>query len=220
MKTRGVVFESEMPMVEPGAATLYDMSRYRSHGAITGAVWVRLPSGLWVLDYDSGIPSYVTIPAAACPQLNFTAGDFSIVARIYIDSLAITRRIFIRGLRNTDGYEFYVHSAGHLTIITNQAAAFQYSETAAGVITAGTWHTVGLSRTGASIRPFHNGVDVSGTAGVHIDPTTSARSAKIGIGDNLAEYPMDGRIPLVRFFNYALSPGQHLQMHEALKRWV
>ncbi len=36
----------------PGGATITDFSGQGNHGTITGATWVRLPSGLWVLSFD------------------------------------------------------------------------------------------------------------------------------------------------------------------------
>ncbi len=35
-----------------GGNKIYDRSPYGNIGTITGAVWKRLPSGLWYLDYD------------------------------------------------------------------------------------------------------------------------------------------------------------------------
>lgn len=45
-------------------ATIHDKSSYSNHGTITGATWVRLPSGLWYLDFD-GSDDVLTIPNAA-----------------------------------------------------------------------------------------------------------------------------------------------------------
>ena len=218
-KTTGIVLETEMPMVEPGAATLYDMSRYHSDGAITGAVWVRLPSGLWVLDYDPGIPSYVEIPSAHT-QLNFTSEDFSLIARINMDSVVAHSRLFFRGLANADGWYCYVQAGGSFSVITAQLAAFQETLSTVGNIIVGNWYTLGFSRSGATIITYNNGVAGVSAAGVHIDPLTCARTAKIGIHDNLIATPLNGKIAFLRIFSYALSAGQHLQMHEALRRWV
>ncbi len=42
----------DLPGVPGGGNKIYDRSPYGNHGTITGAVWKRLPSGLWVLDFD------------------------------------------------------------------------------------------------------------------------------------------------------------------------
>lgn len=200
----------------PDAATLYDKSRYGSHGAITGAVWVQEPSGLWVLDYDSDIPSYVEIPAAHT-QLNFTSGDFSIIARIKLDVLTDRVEIFSRRAFISQGYSFLILSNGMLLALTGIDTV---SMTSAGDITTGSHLTVGLSRTGTSIKLYIGGIDETAIPGVHADPLSATASAFIGIDASLVSYPLDGKMEFLRIFNYALSPGQHLKAHEALRRWV
>jgi len=49
----------------PGSgATARDMSPYGNHGAIIGATWKKLPSGLWCLFFD-GTEDYVTVTTSA-----------------------------------------------------------------------------------------------------------------------------------------------------------
>ena len=196
-------------------AILGDKSRYNSHGTIVGAVPAAGVHG-YCLDFDPTIPSYVEIPAAHT-QLDFTSGDFSIIARINVDDLTITRILFIRGLWNVDGYRISIAAGGEIEGYTFQAAANQRTRSAAGDIVVGTNYTIGISRTGASIRTFRNGVDVTATPAVHIDPTTSARSAKIGVDDGLILNPWDGKIEFLRIFRgIALAASEHLAWHNAL----
>jgi len=95
MKTKGLCFETALSMrTEPADLVLADTSRYGSDGAFKAAGhpdWVRLPSGLWALDFDSVVKDYIQIPADQT-QLNFTSEDFSLVARIKIDDLTGNRR--------------------------------------------------------------------------------------------------------------------------------
>jgi len=53
VKSTGLVFDSERSLVEPPATVLHDKSRFKNHGTITGATWIRLPSGLWYLAFDA-----------------------------------------------------------------------------------------------------------------------------------------------------------------------
>lgn len=41
-----------LPGLPGGSTKIYDRSPYGNHGAITGATWTRLPSGLWCLNFD------------------------------------------------------------------------------------------------------------------------------------------------------------------------
>jgi len=196
-------------------AILGDKSIYRSHGTIVGAVPAAGVHG-YCLDFDPTIPSYVVIPAAHT-QLDFTSEDFSLISRVYIDSLAVSRELFCRGLANVDGYYSYIHDTGRLDVQTCQTPGVQSSRSSPGGIVIGTWYTLGWSRTGASIRTYVNGLDDTTVAGVHIDPLTSARSAKIGIYDNLIGSPYDGRMEFLRIFRgIALQPSEHLAWHNAL----
>lgn len=205
----------DMAFAIGSGAKLMDKSRYRSHGTISGAAWAAGLHG-YCLDFDPTIPSYVEIPAAYT-QLDFTSEDFSIIARSYIDSLAASREIICRGLWDTDGYEVYVHTGGSVNFTTFQAGEYQLTQSLAGAITAGTWRTIGISRDGESAIIYVDGVDVNSVVGTHTNPTTSARSARIGIQDNETNNPFDGKIEFLRVFGgIALPASAHLAWHNAL----
>jgi len=196
-------------------AHLYDKSRYRSHGAITTATWAAGLHG-YCLDFVAANPDNVTIPAAHT-QLDFTTHDFSIVMRIYADSLVTNPYLFARGRTNNEGYFIYIAANGRVLVWTNQNLASQNSQAPAGTILIANWYTVGISRTGASIRIYANGIDSTTVAGVHIDPLTCARAAYIGTADGGAISPFDGRIEFLRIFRgVALQPSEHLAWHNAL----
>ncbi len=46
------VLDLGSPKYSPNKTYWFDRSRYRNHGTITGATWVQLPSGVWVLSFD------------------------------------------------------------------------------------------------------------------------------------------------------------------------
>lgn len=194
---------------------LGDKSRYRSHGTISGALWADGAHGR-CLDFNAANPDYVVIRAAHT-QLDFTAEDFSLVARVRTDDATIGQYIFVRGSRDSDGYEFLIESNMSLRFWTNQAGANQRTYTGAAEIAAGIWYTIGFSRNGADVRLYKNGVDITTGPAVHINPLTCARSAKIGVTDGLLWTGLDGRIEFLRIFGgVALSASEHLAWHNAL----
>lgn len=196
-------------------AVLGDKSRYRSHGAITTATWVAGLHG-YCLNFVAANPDYVTIPAGHT-QLNFTSEDFSIIFRFNADSLAPNPILFNRGLWMTDGYNFQLVNNGDVEFWTWQTPAWQVTRAGVGTILINTCYTLGLSRAGANARIYRNGVDVTGAPGVHIDPQTSARNARIGIYCDLAQGQFDGRIEFLRVFRgIALAASEHLAWHNAL----
>jgi len=193
---------------------LYDRSRYRNHGDISGAAWAAGLHG-YCLDFDAALPSYVEIPATAT-QLNFTSEPFSIVARIYPTAFTGGRCIYERGQIAVDGYLFMLGSPGALYCYVSQAGAFQENHTGVNVLTANAWSTIGISRSGVRIRFYINGVDSTSTLNDITDPASCARTAKIAIRNDLATTPFDGLIEFLRIFSIALSASEHLGWHNAL----
>ena len=220
-KSTGLVldFAHQPALAEPGATELIDFSRYKTNGTFRGAGqpdWVDTTHGLHVMEYATG--DYVEV---TCPQCNFTDGDFSVVMQVLVTSLAAERMLFSRGLGITDGYYSYVTAAGRIRFFTNQVAASQFSESADGAVLVDTHHTIGFSRSGASVLVYREGVDVTNIGGAHIDPVTSARTLKIGIADDLASRPFIGQIaPLIQEYSKALTAAEHLAIHNNWKGLV
>ena len=55
------------PMISKVPGYWWDRSRYQNHATITGATWIQMPNGLWVLSLD-GIDDYLNLG-------NFTRRD-------------------------------------------------------------------------------------------------------------------------------------------------
>lgn len=194
---------------------LFDKSRYRSHGAINGPEWAAGLHGA-CLDFDSTVPDYVLIPAARSTQLNFIAEDFSVIARVNIDSLLAHNWICCRGVLSISGWDFFARSDGILRFATNQAAATQQTDSALGAITTGAWLTLGFSRSGAAVQVYRNGVDITTVPAVHINPLTSLEDTHIGIRTGLTQ-ALDGKMEFLRVFGgVALTASEHLAWHRAL----
>jgi len=198
-----------------GAGTeLKDKSRYRSHGAIVGADWADGLHGR-CLDFVRANNDYVEIPASHT-QLNFTSQDFSIVARVIFDAFPDNAVIFDRGAFNVDGYRFVVLSTGAMRLYTSQLVT-QNSGTGVGSVATGAWYTLGVSRAGANVRLYRNGVDITTIFGVHIDPLTCARRARIGSTSVAIDDLLDGKMEFLRIFGgIALAASEHLAWHRAL----
>lgn len=222
MASTGYVFKARRykGSAEPPATVLEDESRYGSDGAFQASGhpdWVQLPSGLWVLDFDSGTPDYVTILNAE-NQLDFTNEDFSGVAWIHSTSLVASNMVFCRGRANVNGWYWEISAAGRNSFSTNGAGIIQ-TYSAASQIVVGTWYLVGFSRDGAAVKVYRNGVDHTDTAGTHADPITSGYNATVGIYYDLTTTPFEGKMPPPRFSKRALSAGEHKQIFEAERHW-
>ena len=210
-----------VPMFEAtGAVSVKDIAKPHHVTTQTNSpTWTQLASGLWVLDFDSAIPEFLEIAAAASADLDFTSGDFSLVWWMNPDAIALYR-LFCRGLLDTDGYFISLLATGAISVTTNQAAASQVTESAASMAVAGTYAYWGVSRSGSSIRIFRNGRDVTSVVGAHTNPLTAARKFLTGIYDDEASNPVDGKLWNPRVLSgISLSEYTHRLFFEMERKW-
>ena len=140
---------------------IYDRSPYGNHGAITGATWKRLPSGLWVLDFD-GTDDVITGSDAALPS-GTTAR--SVLMWVNLDVLKDYQAFFSYGTgANGQALMFTSdHAAGAGTdkLLVGRYGAGQTAST--GSISASIWQLIGFTMdANLAIIHYINGV-ASGT---------------------------------------------------------
>ncbi len=218
---RSAIYDSYAHLIEFDGAfnigagrKLIDGSRYNAHGTISGATWAAGAHGN-CLDFNPATPDYVQIPDTFT-HLDFTSQAFSFIARVKIDDLTAIRRLFTRGAATVGGYAWLISTTGFVRVQTFQAVT-QTTDTAAGNVTTNTWYTLGFSRSGASVKLYTNGVDVTSVVGTHVNPTTYPSAAFIGIYGDLT-LPFDGKMEFFRIWkDIALSESEHLAWHNALK---
>jgi len=187
----------DLPFWDGVGALAHDVSRQAALNKTTALVhapaWTQLPlANLTVLSFTAAHPDYLELAAASCTDMNFQAGAFSLAAWIYSDSLAADRCLFCRGVADTDGWYWYISSAGGLQFVTNQAGADQISGTPAAGIIINNWWFVGVTRLTTSVRLYVQGIDATSVVGAHVNPLTSARNLHIGIRDDEAAMPWSG----------------------------
>lgn len=197
----------DLTMEEMVGVTAHCRSPYIHNCTLHGVpAWAALANGTPYLDFDSTNPDWLDAPGAATTQLDFIAGDFSLAAWIYLDSLAANRMVMCRGLLDTDGWHWAIDMNGAVQFYTNQVApAHQVSFTADGAIATANWYLVGITRIEGAVSCWINAVDLTNTHGVHLDPTTSARELHIGIYDNEVGSPWEGRMHRPRIWDRLLA---------------
>jgi len=187
-----------------GGSKIHDRSPYGNHGTITGATWVRLPSGLWCLSFD-GLDDYVTIPKITLT----TAFTF----------LCWWKRSGVAGGTTSSGYHQIIqrlngYSAGRNRLqvtsdgsslygeITVDAAQKSNSETITDI---DGFNQVGLWWDGAEVKVILNGILSSGAAA---SGTLGSGSSVANIGQQGTDgqyYCANGNIALPKINNRALS---------------
>jgi hypothetical protein len=153
------------------------------------------------------------IDAGNNSAFNFTSQDFSIAMWIKPDTVSTEKILFSKGLYQTDGYYLYQTATAGLSLKTNQSGVAQTSTTSNGSISSGQWQHVVVTRAGSTVTIYVNGMDTTSTHATHINPTTSARTAKIGMYDSLNYLGYDGTMDDVRVYNRALSVGEVSQLY-------
>jgi len=163
--------------------TANDSSPQDNDGTITGADWTNSGKLSKALNFN-GSSDYVDLGTDS--SLNFTSSNFSIGAWIKInDTISGSANYMIvnKGAISTDGYTFRINgnaAGGSITFITSQSGAFQQTNSAATEIQSGNWYHVVVVRNGSSAKVYKNGIDVTSSAGTHINPTSTSANAYIG----------------------------------------
>ena len=162
---------------------------------------------------------YITAPAATS-QLDFTTEDFSLIARVRTINLTASNELMAKGRQTGEGWNMTITSVGAIELRTNQMGGSQLSASVAGAAVINTWYTLGFSRTGASVRIYKEGADVTSIVGTHINPDSGvAQPVGIGVSSQLTSRFWKGTIWKVLCFNRSLSPVEHLERHRDLSLW-
>jgi hypothetical protein len=160
---------------------------------------------------------YLECSNANTADLDFDGAgeDFSGMCWIYPTTLVGSNRTIIsRWVNNTSGYIFYVDPTGILDFLTVQAGATQWTFSAAGAIVINAWSLVGWTLDGAAARVYKNGVDITSTAGVHVQPATSAALFRIGM-DSAGAQGWIGDLKRPRMWSRALAAAEVKELYES-----
>jgi hypothetical protein len=199
-----IVHDRSMQMITP----------FTMHNTPT---WTQLASGIYVLDFNSGNPDWLDCGAATTAPLDFTSGDFAMGVWAKIDD-AVSRYLMVRGVANTDGWLFSVSFNGRVFFSTCQAGGTQSTFSFID-IAPGDWNLIGISRHGADVRTFVNGLDRTDAPDTHVDPLTSNRELHIGILDDETTDPWDGQMWNPRIWNRYLQPEEWLELFNMERHW-
>jgi len=170
-----------LPFEEMTGAITHDIAKPHHELTLSGtpATWHSLASGFPYITFD-GVADFLECPAVDSADLNFVAGDFSLVTWINA-SPGGSDIIMAQGVVDVDGWEVYV-AAGVNTyaLRTNQGGA--HTEiSAVGAFTPNAWQLVGVTRCGASGHFYTQGEPAT-TTGSLIDPVSVAAGDRFLVG--------------------------------------
>ena len=155
--------------------------------------------------------------------LNYTSESFTFSLWVLSNTFTTNKQdgnqynpvLFSKGGYNSRGY--YCHFTGtYVSIITNQSGANQITS-ATMTINTNTWYKLDITRNGSSVLIYINGINVTTSAGSHINPVSNNYPLTIGFyGDG---YNLYGSYKVANFISYnrVLSATEILQNYNAQK---
>jgi hypothetical protein len=183
----GIVLD--LPHYEASGTILHDVSRSKIQvTAIAAPVWTALPVRGMGLAYDAAT-QYLEASAADSAALDFTAGDYSIVAWIKPENTGGAEEIIGRYSTNVDGWDCFLFDVGGVGTLTSRhnhgsLGANNNSQCySTGWVEAGVWYMMGISRSGLYPVHYRNAVPLVMTyeATGMLDADTANRDLTIGV---------------------------------------
>ena len=178
-----------------GSNKVHDRSPYGNSGTIVGATWVRLPSGLWYLDFD-GVDDKVDCGDKT--NLEITTEDFSLLAWIYCTDYTGDHRTIIGG-SGLDAVHWQVRKTSGAIVIAKPSAALATAADTA--MPTDTWVMLGLvfnsHQTTDNLQYYLNG-NTDGLVSFNYDFSGALRY--VGRGNNGNSWAFAGAIALPRIF--------------------
>ncbi len=194
----------------PGqGATIWDRSNQGNDGTITGATWVRLSSGLWVLSFDGD-------DKVNCgTDSSLFSADGSIVAWFLADGLGVNNLLVSSDPpgANIGDFFFRVDSVTDKLRATFDNPATTIFGNAA--VSASTWYMAGLKWNTTEVALFQDGVKQADTSANDVTTIQAAQTAMmIGVNRVIPTFSMTGDIALVRVFNPALTDEEFARLFQ------
>ncbi len=187
-----------LPGLPGQGLTIWDRAK-TNNGAIVGATWVRLPSGLWVLSFDGN--DYVSIASASNLQLT-GAGT----VRVWINMQEAATDNHDGIVAKSNNYILLIPSGG-LSARLRCTKTTNYDSGSATLVN-GVWkHLVGVYN-GATVEIYMNGVKQGTGAALTGNLDTTATVVELGRNYGSSSYAMTALLGMPSILNVAWTLAQ------------
>lgn len=218
----------DLPFREGVRAITRDVAKphHQDVDLIDTPTWEALASGLGVISLN-GTSEYLELANAACADLDFISGDYSLGCWFNWASGDDSQIIIGRYELDVGGWELYLYDDPNLyltlrhhhagTIVEEHPRSACYS----GGWTQGVWHFMGVSRSESSAVFYRNGVALATafSVGGLVDPETCAQDMVIGVRFDKGSNHFKGKLWRPRIWGRALSEGEWKQLFEYERHW-
>ena len=190
-----------LPGLPGGGSKIYDRSPYGNIGAIAGAVWKRLPGGLWYLSFD-GTDDVVDCGTAA--SLNVGTGDFAVEQWVKPTAGSGAQGVVYK----RDGTGFFLRADPDASIYIYfylaEGGSYRDARYTASNPWDGGWHHLVGQRKSDETYIIFDGTDITNSRAGSGTNLNLDVAAPLKIGYDGSGY-FDGGIVLVRLYRRALS---------------
>ena len=221
----------DLPFLEGTGALTRDVAKphHQPITLVNTPTWTNLVSGLPVLELD-GTNEFLELTNAACLDLDFMAGDYSVSAWInwVHNPGGNDQNVIGRYEVDVSGWELYLYDSPnyYLTLRHHHAGTCTPGPPIAcrtacysGGWTQGTWHFIGISRSGATQTHFRNGVALATTCGALVDPEICAQDLVIGARFDKGSNYYKGQLDDPRIWGRSLSAQEWAFKFETERHW-
>jgi len=221
----------DLPFYEGGGTLTRDQAKphHQDILLINAPAWTPVASDLGILAFD-GVNQYLELANAACADLDFIAGDYSLGCWFNWTDDSGSQIIMGRYQLDVSGWELYLWGAAGINILTLRhhhagilvppVTGNPRSACYANGWTPATWWLMGLSRTGGGeAQMYRNGVALPMLTGGLVDPKTCGIDLVVG-----ARYSKDndfilGSMWRPRIWNRILTAAEWVNIFEAERDW-
>ena len=216
--------ELDLSMLEATGALLHDESKNHSmatmHSSIGTPLWLQTPSTRYGIDLNRIYPAFdmqqfYDIPAADCPNLNFTSTDYSLAIWFYYTDTGFTdQNIMGKHVVDNNGWEVYLTDIGTGLFLTVRHHHSLGATLRTGYYSLGwvrsAWHLFSCSRIGTTGYHYRDGQPITTVSGVLIDPESSVASDwRLGCQFNELDNWFKARFHRPRVWSRGLSAADH-----------
>ena len=190
---------SEIP---GGSGKIYDRSPYGNIGSITGASWVRLPSGLWCLSFD-GNDDYVNCGNASSLRVSKADFTFELWTQLNYTNGCSYERLLDKNQDDNNRWYFLLVPGGYPKLWFYVAATEPFNLQGVTAINDGIWHHLAVAKNGTKGYLY---LDGSLDAESNCTDTDLSNTGNLSIGGIIGgASTIPGFIALPRIHNRALS---------------
>jgi len=220
----------DLPFYEATGAVTRDQAKPHHYDVtlVNTPTWETIASGLCVITFANLTHHYLELASAACVDLDFQGGGYSLGCWFNWQSTATSLNVMGRWATDISGWEVYLFAGGagqnYLTLRHHHAGTLVGGNPRSACYSTGwtesTWWFMGISRTGgAEAIHYRNGQPVTVVTSGLVDPETCNQDLTMGVRYTKNADYFKGSLWRPRAWNRALTAADWEIIFEKERDW-